>query len=55
MKKNVFVKTCGIWKDFLAVVTHEIVLFAVGLEVDIKGVGVGEYLVADMTCLQSLT
>ena len=49
------IKTCGIWKDLLAMVTHKVVLLAVGLEVDIEGVRVGEHLVANVTRLQTFT
>ena len=52
--QDVLVQGLGVLKDFLALVTHEVVLLAVDLHVDVEGVGVREHLVADVTGLQSL-
>ena len=52
--KGVFVEPCSVEENLLALVAHEVVLLAVDLHVDVEGVGVGEYLVAEVTSLQAL-
>ena len=52
VSEHVFVKGLGVLEDFLALVTHVVVLLAVDLHVDVKGVSVSESFATNMTSLQ---
>lgn len=53
--EDMLVEVLGTRENLLALMTHEIVLLAVYLHVDVESVGVCEHLVADMTCLKTLS
>ena len=52
MTHQVLVQLASVLEYFLTLVTHEVVLLTVSSQVNIEGVGVGEHLATDVTCLQ---
>ena len=55
MTQDMLIQSVGILEDFLTLVAHVVVLFAVDLHVDVQSVGVSEDLTADMTSFQAFS
>ena len=53
--QDMLIQGAGVLEDFLTLVTHVVVLFAVDLHMDVQSVGMSEDLAADMTSFQAFS